>query len=193
MNLCDRIQVLNYGRTHRRGRSGGGPLRPGRHRRLPRPGPTVLELTDVHVRYGNIRALQGVSLRVDDGRARRADRLQRRRQDARRCGRSRACSGRRRARSRSRAPTSPRAPTDRIVALGISHCPGGSPDLRQPDRRARTSAWARCRGRDAAAAAAEDLEMVFALFPLLEGSGSGRPAGRCPAASSRCWRSGGRS
>ena len=27
----------------------------------------MLELTDVHVRYGNIRALQGVSLRVDTG------------------------------------------------------------------------------------------------------------------------------
>ena len=27
----------------------------------------MLELTDVHVRYGNIRALQGVSLRVDEG------------------------------------------------------------------------------------------------------------------------------
>ena len=27
----------------------------------------MLELADVHVRYGNIRALQGVSLRVDSG------------------------------------------------------------------------------------------------------------------------------
>ena len=29
--------------------------------------PAMLELADVHVRYGNIRALQGVSLRVDSG------------------------------------------------------------------------------------------------------------------------------
>ena len=28
----------------------------------------MLELRDVHVRYGNIRALQGVSLRVETGR-----------------------------------------------------------------------------------------------------------------------------
>ena len=42
MNLCDRIQVLNYGRIDRRGRPGGGALRRGRDRRVHRPGPQCL-------------------------------------------------------------------------------------------------------------------------------------------------------
>ena len=34
---------------------------------MPQSMKAMLQLTDVHVRYGNIRALQGVSLRVGEG------------------------------------------------------------------------------------------------------------------------------
>ena len=64
MNLCDRIQVLNYGRLIAEGDPAAVRVEPGRHRRLPRAGARCLSSRDVHVRYGNIRALQGVSLTV---------------------------------------------------------------------------------------------------------------------------------
>ena len=33
----------------------------------------------------------------------------------------------------------------------------------------------------------DDLERVFELFPRLQRAAQARTAGRCPAASSRCW------
>ena len=125
----------------------------------------MLELDDVHVRYGNIRALQGVSLTVAQGElvaligsngAGKTTTL-------------RTISGLLRPSSGTIAfegADITRAPTDRIVALGISHCPEGRrifgsltvrENLRlgavaQPDRHA----------------AAADLDMVFTLFPLLK-------------------------
>ncbi|MFL5778218.1 MAG: ABC transporter ATP-binding protein [Chloroflexota bacterium] len=125
----------------------------------------MLELTDVHVRYGNIRALQGVSLTVGQGElvaligsngAGKTTTL-------------RTISGLLRATEGSitlEGAEISNASTDRIVSLGISHCPEGrrifgSLSVRenlllgavaQKDRKAVT----------------EDLESVYALFPILK-------------------------
>ena len=125
----------------------------------------MLELTDVHVRYGNIRALQGVSLRVDTGElvaliggngAGKTTTL-------------RAISGLLRPSQGAitfDGTDLTSASTDRIVGLGISHCPEGrrifgSLTVAENLRLGAVSV------SDAAAAAAE-LENVFALFPLLK-------------------------
>jgi branched-chain amino acid transport system ATP-binding protein len=125
----------------------------------------VLELADVHVRYGNIRALQGVSLRVDQGElialiggngAGKTTTL-------------RTISGLLRPSEGAitfEGTDLTSASTDRIVGLGISHCPEGrrifgSLTVAENLRLGAVSV------ADAAAAAAE-LENVFALFPLLK-------------------------
>ena len=125
----------------------------------------MLELTEVHVRYGNIRALQGVSLRVDTGElialiggngAGKTTTL-------------RAISGLLRPSQGAitlDGTDLTSASTDRIVGLGISHCPEGrrifgSLTVAENLRLGAVSV------SDAAAAAAE-LENVFALFPLLK-------------------------
>ncbi|MFL5755283.1 MAG: ABC transporter ATP-binding protein [Chloroflexota bacterium] len=125
----------------------------------------MLELRDVHVRYGNIRALQGVSLRVDQGElvaligsngAGKTTTL-------------RTISGLLR--------SSPgqilfedvdiaRASTDRIVTLGVSHCPEGRRIFGSLTVRENLMLGAVSRaGRDGVA---EELDLVFALFPLLK-------------------------
>jgi branched-chain amino acid transport system ATP-binding protein len=125
----------------------------------------MLELTDVHVRYGNIRALQGVSLRVGPGElvaligsngAGKTTAL-------------RTISGLLRAAQgaisfEDRDITS--ASTDRIVALGISQCPEGRRIFGSLSvaENLRLGAVARS---DAGSINA-DLDMVFGLFPLLK-------------------------
>ena len=125
----------------------------------------MLELTDVHVRYGSIRALQGVSITVASGElvaligsngAGKTTTL-------------RTISGLLRPAAGAitfEGIDITSASTDRIVRLGISQCPEGrrifggltvAENLRigavaQADK----------------AAAAEDREMVLALFPLLK-------------------------
>ncbi|MBA2700845.1 MAG: ABC transporter ATP-binding protein [Chloroflexi bacterium] len=125
----------------------------------------MLELTDVHVRYGNIRALQGVSLRVETGELVALI-------GSNGAGKSttlRTISGLLR-------PTQgeitfdgadiARAATDRIVALGISHCPEGRRifgglTVAENLRLGSVS-------RSDAAGIGTDLEAVFELFPLLK-------------------------
>jgi branched-chain amino acid transport system ATP-binding protein len=125
----------------------------------------VLELADVHVRYGNIRALQGVSLRVETGELVALI-------GSNGAGKSttlRTISG-------LLHPTQgtvtfegadiTSAATDRIVGLGISHCPEGrrifgSLTVAENLRLGGVS-------RSDAGAVAADLEMVFDLFPLLK-------------------------
>jgi len=125
----------------------------------------VLELTDVHVRYGNIRALQGVSLRVDTGELIALI-------GANGAGKTttlRAISGLLRPSQGAitfDGTDLTSASTDRIVGLGISHCPEGrrifgSLTVAENLRLGAVSV------SDAAAAAAE-LENVFTLFPLLK-------------------------
>jgi branched-chain amino acid transport system ATP-binding protein len=125
----------------------------------------VLDLTNVHVRYGNIRALQGVSLRVDQGElialiggngAGKTTTL-------------RTISGLLRPSEGAitfEGTDLTSASTDRIVGLGISHCPEGrrifgSLTVAENLKLGAVSV------ADAAATAAE-LENVFALFPLLK-------------------------
>jgi branched-chain amino acid transport system ATP-binding protein len=125
----------------------------------------VLELRDVHVRYGSIRALQGVSLRVDRGElvaligsngAGKTTTL-------------RTISGLLRASEGSitlEGAEIGRASTDRIVALGIGHCPEGRRIFGGLSVRENLVLGAVSQ-RDRAAVASE-LDNVFTLFPLLK-------------------------
>ena len=124
----------------------------------------MLELDDIHVRYGNIRALQGVSLSVAEGEVVALI-------GANGAGKTttlRTISGINRVSEgaiRFEGADITRAPADRIVSLGISHCPEGrrifgSLTVRE---NLRLGAVSQADKR----AAAEDLEMVLGLFPLL--------------------------
>ena len=86
---------------------------------------TILELEDVHTFYGTIEALKGISLTVDDGRDRDADRRERRRASRRRCARSTGSISRAAGRSRSWARTSRARRRTRSSAAGISQSPEG--------------------------------------------------------------------
>jgi branched-chain amino acid transport system ATP-binding protein len=125
----------------------------------------VLELRDVEVRYGNIRALQGVSLRVAQGElvaligsngAGKTTTL-------------RTISGLLRPADGSitfEGAEISRAPTDRIVSLGIGHCPEGRRIFGGLTVRENLVLGAVTQ-RDRAAIEAE-LDNVFTLFPLLK-------------------------
>ena len=125
----------------------------------------MLELRDVHVQYGNIRSLRGVSLRVEQGElvaligsngAGKTTTL-------------RTISGLLRPSPgviSFEGAEIQRAPTDRIVSLGISHCPEGRRIFGRLTVRENLTLGAV--SRDDRAAIAEDLEMVFGLFPVLK-------------------------
>jgi branched-chain amino acid transport system ATP-binding protein len=125
----------------------------------------MLELHDVHVMYGNIRALQGVSLRVGEGElvaligsngAGKTTTL-------------RAISGLLRPSLGSitfEGAEISRASTDRIVALGISHCPEGRRIFGRLTVRENLVLGAVTRADHPAIAA--DMDLVFGLFPLLK-------------------------
>jgi branched-chain amino acid transport system ATP-binding protein len=124
----------------------------------------MLELTDVHVQYGNIRSLRGVSLRVAEGElvaligsngAGKTTTL-------------RTISGLLRPSPGSisfEGTDIHRASTDRIVGLGISHCPEGRRIFGSLSVRENLVLGAVSRSDQAAIAT--DMEMVFELFPLL--------------------------
>jgi branched-chain amino acid transport system ATP-binding protein len=124
----------------------------------------MLELDDVHVRYGNIRALQGVSLTVGQGELVALI-------GSNGAGKTtvlRTISGLLRPSAGTIAFEGndiTRASTDRIVALGISQCPEGRRIFGglSVGENLRLGAVAQ---RDKGTAAA-DLEMVLMLFPLL--------------------------
>ena len=125
----------------------------------------MLELHDVHVMYGNIRALQGVSLRVAAGElvaligsngAGKTTTL-------------RTISGLLRPSLGTitfEGAEIDRASTDRIVALGISHCPEGRRIFGRLTVRENLVLGAV--SRDDQAAIGADMDMVFGLFPLLK-------------------------
>ena len=124
----------------------------------------MLELADIHVRYGNIRALQGVSLRVDNGELVALI-------GSNGAGKSttlRTISGLLRPTQGTitfEGADITNAGTDRIVARGISQCPEGRRifgSLTVSDN-LRLGAVSRKDAKEVAA----DLEMVFELFPLL--------------------------
>jgi branched-chain amino acid transport system ATP-binding protein len=125
----------------------------------------MLELRDVHVQYGNIRALQGVSMLVGEGElvaligsngAGKTTTL-------------RTISGLLRPSAGAivlEGNEIQRASTDRIVALGISHCPEGRRIFGSLTVRENLVLGAVSRSDPAAIAA--DQEIVFGLFPLLK-------------------------
>jgi branched-chain amino acid transport system ATP-binding protein len=125
----------------------------------------MLELADLHVRYGNIRALQGVSLTVETGELVALI-------GSNGAGKStvlRTISGLLRPAAGTisfEGADITHAATDRIVGLGISHCPEGRRIFGRLSvaENLRLGAVAQ---RDAKAVIA-DLDMVFTLFPLLK-------------------------
>jgi branched-chain amino acid transport system ATP-binding protein len=125
----------------------------------------VLELADVHVRYGNVRALQGVSLRVETGELVALI-------GSNGAGKSttlRTISGLLRPTEGTitfEGADITNAATDRIVRLGISHCPEGRHifgSLSVSDN-LRLGAVSRSDSGEVA----KDLDRVFELFPLLK-------------------------
>ena len=125
----------------------------------------LLELADVEVRYGAIRALQGISLRIDEGELVALI-------GSNGAGKSttlRTISGLLRP---SRGTITfdgadiTTASSDSIVARGISHCPEGRRVFGglTVAENLRLGAVSRSDRR----AIAEDLEMVLGLFPLLK-------------------------
>jgi branched-chain amino acid transport system ATP-binding protein len=124
----------------------------------------VLELTDVHVRYGSIAALQGVSFRVEQGELVALI-------GSNGAGKSttlRTISGLLRPAQGTitfEGADITTAPTDRIVSLGISHCPEGRRifgglTVAENLRLGSVS-------RSDASEVAADLELVYGLFPVL--------------------------
>ena len=125
----------------------------------------MLDLTDVHVRYGNIRALQGVSLRVETGELVALI-------GSNGAGKSttlRTISGLLRPTQgtiRFEGTDITTEATDRIVAMGISHCPEGrhifgSLTVAENLRLGAVS-------RSDTPGISADLAMVFDLFPILK-------------------------
>jgi branched-chain amino acid transport system ATP-binding protein len=126
----------------------------------------MLELTNVHVRYGSIRALQGVSLRVERGELVALI-------GSNGAGKSttlRTISGLLRPSMGTiifEGVDIATAATDRIVALGISQCPEGRRIFGGLTVHDNLRLGAVSRPRTDGAAVSGDLEMVFELFPLL--------------------------
>ena len=125
----------------------------------------MLELHDLHVRYGSIRALQGVSLKVARGELVALI-------GSNGAGKTtvlRTISGLLRPSQgliTFEGVDIAHAPTDRIVTLGISHCPEGRRIFGglTVSENLRLGAVARRDKKEAAA----DLDMVLTLFPLLQ-------------------------
>ncbi len=126
----------------------------------------MLELDDVHVRYGAIRALQGVSLLVNQGELVALI-------GSNGAGKSttlRTISGLLRpsqGRITFEGHDITTASSDRIVGLGISQCPEGRRIFGRLTVAENLRLGAVSRRRSEAGAVAEDLEMVLSLFPLL--------------------------
>ena len=140
MGICERIAVLDYGVKIARGHAGGDPRAT---RRSSRP---TWARTVKAARSGRLscwrstiwrsptarsRRCSGVDLRRPRGRDRHADRRERRRQDdaaAHDLRPGQAAVGHDRLPQRSAAGSgADRRPPHEIVALGISHAPGGAP------------------------------------------------------------------
>ena len=126
----------------------------------------MLELSDIHVRYGSIRALAGVSLRVETGELVALI-------GSNGAGKSttlRTISGLLRATQGTitlEGADITHASSDRIVALGIAHSPEGRRIFGGLTVAENLRLGAVSRPASDRAAVSEDLDMVLQLFPLL--------------------------
>src|SRR5258706_3157817 len=124
----------------------------------------MLELSDIHVAYGGIRALSGVSLRVEAGELVALIGSN----GAGNSTRVKPISGLLRPRQGAihyEGQEITRAATDRIVALGISHCPEGRRIFGRLSVRENLLLGAVQRGGQDLHA---DLDRVYELFPRLK-------------------------
>ena len=187
MSISDRITVMSFGED-RRGHARGGAQQPrvieaylGKE---PPVADYLLEVEAVSAAYGNIRALQDVSLKVPQGAIVAL-------LGANGAGKSTTLN----VISRLVAPTAGgvrfageaihRLPADAIVGRGIVQVPEGREIFRDMSVRENLEMGAYLR-RDRGAIKG-DLDIVCDTFPGCASAWSRRPR-RCPAASSRCWR-----
>ena len=192
MEVCDRIHVLDQGRTLAEGSPAEIRGEPRRHLGLPRrergrgrvTTSPMLELDELVVRYGSVPAVRGLNLARGARRARRPDRPQRRRQvdDAARDHGRRPRGGGRRP---LRRPVDPRARSGGDRPRRDLARAGGTADLRGALRRGEPAA--RARGPPPQRRRADPLAAAFELFPMLaeiRAPSGGRALGR-PAAAAR--------
>ncbi len=146
----------------------------------------MLAVENLDVFHGDAQALDGVSLEIGEGAivaivgANGAGKTSLIRTIA---GMHRPARGR----IRSAAPTSPAGTSHRVCNLGIGQVAEGRqvfPTLSVAENLEMGAMLPRAR-----AGRARNLERVFALFPRARRARAARRRARCPAASSRCWRS----
>jgi branched-chain amino acid transport system ATP-binding protein len=127
----------------------------------------VLELREVEVAYGNIRALKGISLKIDEGELVTLI-------GSNGAGKSttlKTISGLLRPKAGSllyRGHPLDRLPPHKIVALGISHCPEGRHLFGRLTVTENLRLGAVLRGRRDVENVRRDIEHVFKLFPVLK-------------------------
>jgi branched-chain amino acid transport system ATP-binding protein len=127
----------------------------------------MLELRDVEVAYGNIRALKGISLTVAEGELVTLI-------GANGAGKSttlKTISGLLRPKSGTllyRNQMLERLPPHKIVALGISHCPEGRHVFGRLTVTENLRLGAALRGRQDRQKVQDDIEYVYKLFPVLK-------------------------
>ena len=165
MDISDRVYVLDFGPPDRRGHTRRSTERPARDRRLSGGWTKMLEIKDLHVSYGGIQALRGVSLTVPEGKIVTLI-------GANGAGKStlmRTISGLVKAQSGSSLWNGQEVlgrPIDQIVASGIAMSPEGRrvfADLTVVEN-LKIGAYLR---RDKAEME-QDLEWVYSLFPRLK-------------------------
>jgi branched-chain amino acid transport system ATP-binding protein len=127
----------------------------------------VLELHEVEVSYGNIRALKGISLKIDEGELVTLI-------GANGAGKSttlKTISGLLRPKAGSllyRGHPLDRLPPHKIVALGISHCPEGRHLFGRLTVTENLRLGASLRGRQDFENVRRDIQHIFKLFPVLK-------------------------
>ena len=188
MGICEHISVLDYGVKIAEGTPERDPVATPRSSRptWARRRSPMLKVQDLHVYYGGIHALQGISLEVRRGRDRHPDRRQRRRQEQHAAGHLRPGQEQEGAHHVQRAGH--RQATTRWTSCKSRHramCPraGGS---------SRTSpCWRTCMlgaySRSDKAGIAQGPGLGLRAVPPAQGAASTRRPAPSPAASSRCW------